>query len=162
MRILVICIALLMVPSAAWPETVPTIQVIEYGIYTADKNSCQRDAQGIQRCKRSNLRHAATTTNVPAEMGVEFGLRYRALGMPNGTKVSIKRVWLLPAPGFRAPGAAQPLYRLERLDKTAIGEPTLASYGFDDSWELITGPWILEFWYGDVKLGEQRFTVVKP
>ena len=161
-RILVIGAALLLTSSVAWAQTVRGIQIVEYGIYTADKGSCQRDAQGIQRCNRTNVRHAATTTDVPAEIGVEFGLRYRVLGTPDGSKVSIKRVWLIPAPGFQAPGATQPLRRLERVDNTAIGETNFVSYGFDDTWELVLGPWILEFWYGDVKVGEQRFTVVRP
>jgi hypothetical protein len=152
----------LMMPSARALE-VRSLEVVEYGIYTADKTSCARDAQGIERCSRSNVRHAATTRNIPAQIGVEFGLRYRVVGTPADTPISIKRIWRLPPPGFRTPSASKPITFLERVDEAVVGgEPVFVSYGFDDSWELITGPWILEFWHGNRKLSEQRFIMSRP
>lgn len=73
--------------------------------------------------------------------------------IPIGSQVDIKRVWLLPPPGFRSPSAAKPIERLERIDRTVIGQSTFVSYGFDDRWELVPGPWILEFWYKGQKIG---------
>ena len=137
------------------------IDVVEYGIYTADKTNCHRDAQGIERCDRSNVRHAATTLTVPAQIGVEFGLRYRVVGTPVGSPIKVKRVWLLPTPGFMEPGANAPIRRLERVDTTTRGATVFAEYGFDDPWELVPGPWILEFWDGNRKVFTQTFTVVK-
>ena len=43
-----------------------------------------------------------------------------------------------------------------------VGDTNFVSYGFDDAWEVVPGTWVLEFWVGDSKIGEQSFTVVKP
>ena len=154
---------LLLMPSDALAQAprIERIDVVEHGIYTADKTGCQRDEQGIERCARSNIRHAATTWTVPAQLGVEFGLKYRVAGTPAGAPIKIKRVWLLPAPGFQRPGATEAIRRLERVDSTTVGKTEFAEYGFDDSWELITGPWVLEFWNGNSKIHAQTFDVVK-
>ncbi|HEY7991493.1 MAG TPA: DUF3859 domain-containing protein [Stellaceae bacterium] len=162
MKIVTSLLLLLFVSASAYAQTpqIERIDTVEYGIYTADKTSCKRDAEGIQRCGRSNLRHAETTSTVPAQLGVEFGLRYRVVGNPNGAPVQIKRIWRLPTPGFRQPGKAA-IHHLERVDDTTVGGTLYVSYGFDDPWELIPGPWVLEFWYGDRKLLSHTFTVVR-
>jgi hypothetical protein len=152
----------ILAPAVAWaqPAQIERIAVTEYGLYTVDKQTCQRDEQGIQRCTRSNARHAATTWTVPAQIGVEFGLRYSVVGQPSGAPVSVRRVWVLPPPGFQPPGSNQPITRLERVDETAIDGSVFVSYGFDDAWELVPGPWVLQFWDGDRLIGSQTFTVV--
>jgi hypothetical protein len=96
------------------------------------------------------------------QIGVEFGLRYRIVGAPKGAKISVKRDWRLPEPGFRPPSADQPILRLDRVDETKIGDTVYVSYAFDDPWELVPGPWTIEFWYGDRKLDERQFMVSKP
>jgi hypothetical protein len=154
--------AFIIATSNARALDIRRIEIVEYGIYTVDKKSCSRDAQGIERCDRSNVRHAATTWNVPAQIGVEFGLLYRVAGAPNGSPISVKRVWRLPEPGFRSPSADKPVHSLDREDVTKIGDTVFVSYGFDDTWELVPGPWILEFWYGDRKLDERRFVITRP
>ncbi len=67
---------------------------------------------------------------------------------------------MLPNPGFLESGKP-PLKRIDRTDNGVIGDTTYVSYGFDDPWELVPGPWILEIWSGDRKLTSQTFTVVK-
>src|SRR5437868_5385476 len=89
----------LLAMSSAHALDVQRIEIVEYGIYTVDKASCERDAQGIERCERRNPRHAVSTWTVPAQLGVEFGLRYRIVGAPKGDTVTMKRVWRLPEPG---------------------------------------------------------------
>jgi len=161
MRLFVACIGLLLTISFASAQKIQGIEVTEYGIYAVAKGACKRDAQGIERCDRKNIRHAATTWTVPANIGVEFGLRYRVIGVSNGEKIAIKRVWLLPSPGFRPP-SGQAIDHLDRVDNTKIGDTAFVSYGFDDSWELVPGTWTIRFYYGDRLLGERQFNIVKP
>jgi hypothetical protein len=97
---------------------------------------------------------------VPAQIGVEFGLKYRVNGAPAGAKVTIRRDWLLPKPGFQPPDKPQ-ILRLDRQDDTAIGAEHLVTYGFDDAWELVPGPWVLELWDGDRLLASKTFTIAK-
>ena len=149
-------------PSSAGAQTpqVQRIEIVEYGIYAVEEKNCQRDAQGIARCDRTDVRHAATTWTIPAQHGVEFGLKYRVAGSPNGAQVTLKRDWLLPDPGFRQPGK-EPITRLDRVDQVRIGDVTYVSYGFDDPWELVPGPWVLEIWYEGRRLTSRTFNVVK-
>jgi hypothetical protein len=161
-RIAFALLFLLVAPAGALAQTtqIQRLDIVEYGIYTVDEKNCKRDEQGVERCDRSNVRHAATTWTIPAQHGLEFGLKYRVIGAPMGAKVTLKRDWLLPDPGFLQPNKP-PINRLDRTDTVKIGEAEYVSYGFDDVWELVPGPWILEIWYGDLKLTSQTFTVVK-
>jgi hypothetical protein len=160
MKFLIVLAVLLLTTAFADAQQIKGIEVTEYGIYAVDKAACKRDAQGIERCDRSNIRHAATTWTVPANIGVEFGLRYRVTGVPAGAKISIKRVWLLPPPGFHPP-SQPPIDHLDRIDDVTVGEPMLVTYGFDDAWELLPGTWTVRFYYGERLLGERKFTMVK-
>ena len=157
------CAALLfltLMTSLASAQEVRGIEIVEYGLYAVDKTDCKRDAQGIERCDRNNIRHAATTWTVPANIGVEFGLRYRIVGRPRNAKISIRRVWLLPGGGFQPP-SGKSIDHIDRVDTVEIGQSTLMSYGFDDAWELVPGPWVVKFFYNDRELGQRTFTVVK-
>ena len=71
-------------PAQAGQESAIRMEVTEYGLYTADEQGCTRDDQGIQRCERANIRHAATTLTVPAQRGVQFGVKFRVFGSPAG------------------------------------------------------------------------------
>ncbi len=146
--------------ASAQSPKIQRVDIVEYGIYTVNETNCHRDDQGIERCERSDVHHAATTWIIPAQHGVEFGLKYRVVGTPKGASVALKRDWLLPNPGFLESGKP-PLKRIDRTDNGVIGDTTYVSYGFDDPWELVPGPWILEIWSGGRKLTSQTFTVVK-
>ena len=146
--------------ASAQAARIERVDIVEYGIYTVNEANCHRDDQGIQRCDRSDVRHAATTWTIPAQHGVEFGLKYRVVGAPKHAQVTLKRDWLLPPPGFLAPNKPA-VTRLDRTDTVSVGDVTYVSYGFDDPWELVPGPWILEIWDGHRKLTSQTFTVVK-
>jgi len=136
------------------------IDLLEHGIYSVAKTNCHRDEQSIERCDRGDMRHVSTTWTIPARHEVEFGLKYRVTGGPKQGTLTLKRLWLLPGSGFLPPGK-EPIKQLVRFDKVPTGGVVLASYGFDDPWELVTGPWTLEIWDGDNKLFSQTFKVVK-
>lgn len=144
--------------ASAQSSRVDAINIIEYGIYTADRTNCHRDQLGVQRCDRSNIRHAATTTTVPAELGTHFGVRYQVTGSPSGVSVPIKVVWL--SPPLHSPTSAQPVTSNGGTWNVKIGDTTLQDYSFDDTWELVPGFWTVQLWSGDRKLAEQQFTVV--
>ena len=162
MRAGLICLFLSFATASAFAQAqkIQRIDILEYGLYTADEKDCYRDDLGIQRCERTNVRHAATTLTVPAQHGVQFGIKFRAVGAPNGATVNVKRVWLLPPAGLNSPASKQPLLRLNRDDTVTIGKADFASYIFDDPWELVPGIWTFEYWVGDRKLLSKSFTVV--
>ena len=163
MRAVLVCMLLSFTTTSAFAQTanIRRIEIVEYGLYTADEKDCHRDDLGIQRCTRTNVRHAATTLTVPAQRGVQFGLKLKTVGAPAGATVNVKRVWLFPPAGVNSPTSKEPLLRLDRDDMVTIGKTDFTSYIFDDPWELVPGTWTLEYWLGDRKLLSRSFTVVQ-
>jgi hypothetical protein len=96
---------------------------------------------------------------VPAQVGVQFGARYRITGAPSGQEATIRTKWLVPAPGMRNPLTGV-VTRIDEADETVvIGTDRLAGYKFGQAWEVVPGQWILELWADDRKLGSVTFTV---
>jgi hypothetical protein len=145
----------------AAPAAAQKLEIIEAGTYAVEKGNCARDLRGILICERIELRLQHATSQVPAAINVEFGVRYRVTGVTPGKPVAIRRVWRLPEPGFLPPNKPA-IQIMERFDRLHGDYAIDATYGFDDEWELVTGDWVLEFWHGQDKLGEQTFTVLRP
>jgi hypothetical protein len=136
------------------------VEITEYGIYTGDITRSERDSKGFVRSAVSNIRHAATTTTVPAQIGVHFGFRYRIVGKPAGQLIEIKKVTIYPEGGARPPQSAQPRQKTEYTLTRKIGDSSYTDYSLDEPWELVPGKWTIQLWYGDRKLVEQSFTLI--
>ena len=83
MKKLMIAFFALLAIYPAWAQAqVRSVEIVQYGIYTADLQSFKRDSQGIKQSVSTNFRRAATTTAVPAQLGVRFGMSTKSLGLP--------------------------------------------------------------------------------
>ena len=163
MKKLIVAFVALLTICPAWAQAqVRGIEIVQYGIYTADLQSSKRDVQGVKQSISTNFRLAATTTTVPAQLGLRFGIEYKVVGAPSGKTVSLKSVMVYPAVGLRSPAVSQPIFRNETTVTPKIGKITYEGYRFDDEWELVPGPWTIQLWYGDRKLAEKTFTVTAP
>lgn len=160
MRKLLIAVLFLAVGTPAWAQKVERIEIVEYGIYTADKLKSQRDPNGQLHSTIGNLHHAETTTTIPAELGIKFGVKYRVIGEPDGQRVTIRKLIVYPPTGIKPPNALQPLLSSDGQTNPPIGETVYTGFEFDDPWELVPGSWAIQFWQGNRLLAEQRFTVV--
>ena len=157
----VFALAMLMyVISVANAQQISSVEIIEYGIYTADITTTQQDSSALGAHNTvSNIRHAATTTTIPAQIGVHFGFRYRVNGSPQGEKVELKRVTIFPPAGLKSPKSPQTLQKNENTIVRSIGATSYTDYSFDDDWELVSGTWTIQLWHGERKLAEKAFTV---
>jgi hypothetical protein len=99
---------------------------------------------------------------VPARLGVQFGARYRIVGTPDGAATSIRTKWVVPAPGMRNPLTGAVTAVDEAEESVVIGTDRLAGYKFGQEWEVVRGPWILEFWANGRKLNSVTFTIGNP
>jgi hypothetical protein len=163
MRILFLAAALSLAftsASAQTPPAVERLELLEHGLYSAASENCSPDERGLIVCDVANVRHVATTTSVPARVGVLFGASFRVVGAPNGATVNLRKVWLPPSAGLRAPTVAEPIRRIERIERNVVGATTVSTFGFDEAWELLPGTWTLQFWDGDRLLLSQQFDVV--
>jgi hypothetical protein len=158
---LAVCLLVSFVSSAnAQRARIDRIDIVEFGIYTADRKLDSIDAQGIKRNTIDNVRHAATTTTIPLQKGVQFGYSYKIIGQPDGAQVDIKLVTNYPAPGLRSPSSGKPVMRAERIRKRLIGETSVTTYTLEDDFELVPGVWTFEIYDGDRKLVTKTFTLV--
>jgi hypothetical protein len=163
MRSIAITLVVLFASCPAIAEIqIKRVEILDYGIYSVDVKSSRRDNQGISQNISTNVRLAKATTTVPAEKGVEFGVRYKLDGAPVGATVSLREVTIVPSPGLQPPTASQPIYTSTTVTKSKIGEVSFSGYRLDDPWELLPGVWVIQLWYGDRKVAEQNFTVTAP
>lgn len=163
MKLLAVAVAVLLLSKPALAEVKVTgAEIVEYGIYTAEIETAKRDNNGVLQSSLGNIRHAATTTTVPARHGVRFGFRYRIIGAPAGAAVPVRFLTVFPPAGLRPPNTARPIHNSESNVTQKIGEVGYHDYGFDDPWELVPGSWTIQIWYGNNKLAEQKFTVTSP
>ncbi|HEY3641334.1 MAG TPA: DUF3859 domain-containing protein [Xanthobacteraceae bacterium] len=163
MKILSIASLALLTTSPALDQVqVRSVEIVRYGIYTAELRSSARDNQGVQENISTNFRRADATTTIPAQSGVRFGIEFKVIGAPANKSVSLKKVVVFPAAGLHSPAIPETLYRNETTADATVGEITYAGYKFDDPWELVPGPWSIQLWYGGRMLAEQKFTVSAP
>ena len=141
---------------------VTAAEIVEYGIYTATVQTEKRAPNGVLVANLGSIRHAATTTTVPAQHGVRFGLRYKIIGAPDGATIPIRVVMVFPPAGLKPPNMAQPIHNAEFNVTTKIGDIKYNDYAFDEPWEFVLGSWTIQIWYGNNKLIEKNFTVTPP
>ena len=153
MRIVIAYLLLVTLPSIAHAQTPLTerIEISKAGIYTTDAKHNYQQVSLLQ-----------STTTIPAKIGIEFGVTFRLVGKPNGARVDLRYVTLIPSPGTRNPATGKITLREERSLLATLGQEATRLYVFEERWELIPGTWTFEFWQGDRKLGAQSFTMVKP
>jgi hypothetical protein len=135
------------------------VEIIEYGLYTADVTGQLRDSSGIISNVIENLCHIATTTTVPMRQALHFGFRYRVDGPVPGDPAQLTLAVRFPGAVQPTP-AGQPLTRHERSTTLAVGAVSYTGYSFDQAWEFRPGTWTLEVLQGDRRLAEKSFTVV--
>ena len=147
--------------QSAW---VDRIEIVERGIYRSEivKSVDDPNLAAGRINVVADVRLIRPTTDVPAQVGVSFGIRYRIVGPRRGDPVSLKMVTRFPAQGLRNPARSETHYRNDYLASRVVGEETTRTYTFEESWEAIPGTWTFEVWQGDRKLAEQSFNVYAP
>jgi Domain of unknown function (DUF3859) len=149
----------LVLPLPVNAQSAKSVEITEYGIYTTDRTNSHRDANGILQSDATNVRHAATTSTVSAEIGTHFGFRYHISGEPAGAPITLRKVVIYPDGGLKPPNSPTPLRKVERELARKLGATSYADYAFDDPWELVPGTWTFQLWEGDRKLAEKSFIV---
>lgn len=147
--------------AAAQPARIDRITIVEAGLLEArkiDQVATPGTASGHTSVLDSVVFYESSR-RVPARIGVQFGVRYRITGMPSGQEATVRTKWLVPAPGMRNPLTGV-VTRVDEADETVtVGTDRLAGYKFSQAWEVVPGPWTLELWADDRKLGSVTFIV---
>jgi hypothetical protein len=161
MRKLLAVFALLLIAATGARAQDVRIEVTEFGIYAVERAPQGRNSAGIGQSTVSNPRLAVSTHNIPAQLGVTFGFRYKVVGSSAGEEIELTKVTTFPSPGLRPPGAGAPIPKTERTLLNKIGETRFTSYVLSDDYEVVPGVWTIELWSGGRRLASESFTVMK-
>jgi hypothetical protein len=170
--ILTCCLAILMLPSLGSPvrgqspgkpQGVITVSGM-YNITTPTKKlSAPETTSGTKETFDACV-FTTRTQKIPARLGVHFGFMYTVSGLPANSTVKFRKI--VTHPEIRKPDGTTSKGYVTFLDNTTSAEGKLSDqvtgYGFDHPYELVTGKWRIELWYGETKLAEKTYTVVKP
>jgi hypothetical protein len=125
---------------------------LEYGIFT----SAHKDFEPGERVLTNATQEIETTINIPARLGMKFGMRYTLIGK-SATDTPLTLLYLTP--GVITPDG-------QRHDKFVVEQTALQSSGqdlmafeFSENYELVPGEWHFMVFQGDRLLAEQRFMV---
>jgi hypothetical protein len=148
----------------ATPPRVDRIETFEKGIYqvpidkeVADPNA----ASGKRFIENKTVTCTQVTATIPAQKGVNFGFRYRIVGEPKGSPITLKRVFVFPPGGITNPKTGKTTFQESVELSRKIGEVSHTSYRLGD-WGRVPGTWTFQIWCQDRKLAEESFTVVNP
>jgi hypothetical protein len=166
MHAVIAALALLILPTAAFAEaaTVDRIEIIDRGVYEIVAGAETKDEEtptGV--ITATETEKLVTPGNaVTAAIGVEFGFRYRVVGVPDGADVSLDMVYTYPAPGLKSPDEATPITETRYSRTKKIGATEYLGYAFENAWEIVPGTWTFAVWHDGKKLAEERFEVSAP
>ncbi len=93
------------------------------------------------------------TTNIPAEKGLSFGIKYVINGEPEGSKVTLKVVAIDPPIKGKTKSSA--------IVDAKIGTWRAEHYTFNESYEMVKGEWIFQIYHKEHLLIEKSFMVSK-
>ena len=131
------------------------IEVVNYGIVASHEN-CDRGAG--EACATTIFDFTATTVTVPAQQGVQFGIAFRPVGIPDGAPVKLHTVWIFAPIDSTSPTSS---HRSETSSTAVLGRVSIRTYRIDQPWELVPAVCTMEIWEGNRQLSSQSFNVIK-
>lgn len=155
-KIGIAAVALLSLSTTAIAETVESIKILEFGIYDGQRTDSARKEPATPEYAGLALR--TKTDQIPATVGVKFGVAYVPVGSPNGAPARISLVTRFPPAGIIDSTGKR--HQKEEIVKTDfIGLSSYRIFEFSAPWRVLPGDWVFEFYYGDHKIGEKHFNV---
>jgi hypothetical protein len=163
MKAFLVALGLVLIAAAARAQTAEKLEVYEYGVYASSPRvAVGRSQQGIARYQASRIDLIEATRTIVAQIGGQFGLRYKLTGRPIGASVPLTIVTRFPAPGILAPNGSVPFVRDVDTVTATLGGANFLTWPFERRSDLVPGIWTIEIWQGTKKLGEQQFNVILP
>ncbi|VAW63839.1 hypothetical protein MNBD_GAMMA11-1589 [hydrothermal vent metagenome] len=156
--------------SASALRSKPSGRILQYGIYERVRGGRIVDSEKTTTGKAVSgvtIQQVEQTERVPAEKDVYFSYQYRLSGIESnsGAKngvINLKRVLTHPPiilPDGRTKTGSEYMIRgtVKRGEVFAFD-----GYAFNESYELVEGPWVFQIWYKGTKLVEQTFISYMP
>ena len=155
-------VALVATSSFTQAQEIERLEVIDSGFYTAKKTGETKAAPGSAAGADQILSNVEFLTDAPKDralVGTQFGIRFRSVGEPQNSQVTLRSVWRIPEPGITNPKTGKTFRESVVNFPHVLGTSHVRGYAFDESWEVARGIWTLQIWYGDRKLIERSFII---
>ena len=136
------------------------IEILNFGIYLGQITKHEEQPgtpAGINTVENRKL--VKQTETIPGRIGTRFGIEYVVRGRPQNKVVTITCITRFPSQGL-VNDKGQKFTKSEFIQQDIIGENSVRTYTFDNSWEVVPGIWSLEFYYEGRKVGEKLFNIV--
>ena len=155
---------LVLVPSVSRSDGhhVGKAAILERGIFQAVNEGWSLSYSTVGPVRKvRDVSLTSSTTVIPARRSARFGVRYIITGAPVGARTEINIVTRFPDVGLHNPNTGVRHQKSEYTIQAVIGKPAYREFRFDQSWEMVPGEWVFEFWHAGRKLGEQKFCVIR-
>ena len=155
---------LTLVPSVSQSDGhhVGKATVLERGIFQAVNEGWSLSYSTVGPVRKvRDVSLIQNTTVIPARQSVRFGVRYVITGAPIGARTEIKIITRFPDIGLLDPDSGVRHLKSEYAIQAVIGKPAYREFRFDQSWEMVPGEWVFEFWHAGRMLGAQNFCVIE-
>ena len=133
------------------------VQLVDYGVICAVEMTGHRDAPLTESGQLNLIEQGRemdiTSTVVPAQIGISFGIRAEVLEATSGTARVIVTHPPLGARGVTVESWSTPLSQ---------GRPVLNLFSFEHAYELVTGDWTFQLSLDGKMVIDQSFVVVPP
>lgn len=151
----------LSLPTFAFCQDVTGIEIVDFGLYTIEVEKQIQDTSSLSGSRNivKNPRLIEQTDNIPAKLGVSFGLRYKILGKSNGDTVTLEKEVLFPE--TTNPGTGKTSSRSVTNLSKKIGSTYYTGLSFEEPWELVPGQYKISIFYNGSKLAEKIFFIEK-
>ena len=156
-----VCVLAVLVAGPAVAADVAGLEIVEAGLYHARMTGHAPAPKAVNGQTQTivDVDFYSATSKVPARQGIRFGTRFRVVGSPPQTLVTLKSVWRIPEPGIENPESGV-VYRQSIAEfLTTTGSVFMRGFNFAHAWQIRCGDWIQEVWFGERKLLSQTFTV---
>lgn len=171
--ILTLCLSVLTIPFftlevMGQPQGNLKCIITDSGEYTttapiASTTSAPGSPSGtVDNLNADTLKFTTRSNKIVARLGVQFGFKCTVSGLPASATINLRDVYSYPAIQKPDGTVSRGLENSSSRKTSPEGVLTVfIGYGFDQPFELVTGKWRFEVWYGDQKLAEQEYNVVK-
>ena len=156
--------ALIYFPSVSGAFQMVSGQITQAGIYEAESIEQMKAPETTTgyTSTAKNMKLVKTTDTIPAKLGISFGFEYVLIGLEPNKNFNLKKI--ISHPKITKPdGSISEGYEMMITEQAdAFGTlKDISGYIFSNDYEIQPGEWKFTLMYGNEKLIEKIFTVVK-
>ena len=131
---------------------------LRYGICETDELYQQRmpNSPSGHQIISDRFRLIAKTDTIPGELQQQFGVEYILESNATG-HVPVEQVWIFPRTLRDENGRSFDEVRF--ITEKPLNEKTYTTYMMEKDFEIVTGKWTFQMWYGGKKIYERSFYV---